>query len=129
MPLPADFYYTEDHEWVEELDDGTLRIGISEYAAGELGDIVFVELPDVGDSLTAGEPFGSIESVKAVSDLLAPLHGTVVARNDILDDEPELINESPFEKGWMLVLQPTDRSELDRLMDQRRYKEHLDEVA
>lgn len=126
MSLPKDMKYSEEHEWVKE-EDGKVRIGITDFAQSELGDIVFVELPEPGDELEAGEPFGSVESVKTVSELYAPVTGKVVEINENLEDEPELVNESPYEKAWMVVLEPSDTSEMDKLMDADAYKEMIDE--
>ncbi|PTL38896.1 glycine cleavage system protein GcvH [Alkalicoccus saliphilus] len=126
MSLPKDMKYSEEHEWVKE-EDGKVRIGITDFAQSELGDIVFVELPEPGDELEAGEPFGSVESVKTVSELYAPVTGKVVEINESLEDEPELVNESPYEKAWMVVLEPSDTSEMDKLMDADAYKEMIDE--
>lgn len=126
MSLPKDMKYSEEHEWVKE-EDGKVRIGITDFAQAELGDIVFVELPETGDELEAGEPFGSVESVKTVSELYAPVSGKVVEINESLEDEPELVNESPFEKAWMVVIEPSDKSEMDKLMDADAYKEMTEE--
>ncbi len=126
MSLPKDMKYSEEHEWVKE-EDGKVRIGITDFAQSELGDIVFVELPEPGDELEAGEPFGSVESVKTVSELYAPVTGKVVEINESLEDEPELVNESPYEKAWMVIIEPSDKSEMDKLMDADAYKEMIDE--
>lgn len=128
MSLPVTYLYTSDHEWADEKD-GIIRIGITDHAARELGDIVYVELPAEGDELTAGDSFGSIESVKAVSDLYAPVSGTVVEINEELEDAPELINESPFNDGWMIVVKPSAPEQLEELMDATTYQAHLDEIS
>ncbi|MCR2823104.1 glycine cleavage system protein GcvH [Lederbergia panacisoli] len=120
MNTPKELRYSEEHEWVKE-EDGKIRIGITDFAQSELGDIVFVELPEVGDDVTADEPFGSVESVKTVSELYAPLSGKVVAVNEDLDDSPEFVNESPYEKAWMIVIEPSDLSEMDNLMSADDY--------
>src|SRR6188472_3719062 len=99
--LPAELKYSEEHEWVK-TEGEKVRIGITDFAQSELGDIVFVELPEVGDEIEADEPFGSVESVKTVSELYAPVSGKVVAVNDNLSDSPELVNESPYEEAWMI---------------------------
>ncbi|MCR6095208.1 glycine cleavage system protein GcvH [Salipaludibacillus agaradhaerens] len=122
MDLPKELKYSEEHEWVKE-EDGKVRIGITDFAQSELGDIVFVELPEVGDELEADEPFGSVESVKTVSELYAPISGKVVEVNEELDDSPEFVNESPYEKAWMVVVEPSDKSEIDNLMDAEAYEE------
>lgn len=128
MNIPEDLRYADNHEWSRVEDDGTITIGISDFAQDALGDIVYVDLPDVGAALVAGETFGEIESTKSVSDVYAPLNGSVVAVNVRLDDEPELINASPYGDGWMIVVQPTDVSDLDSLMDASAYERHTTEA-
>ncbi|MFC3420232.1 glycine cleavage system protein GcvH [Salinicoccus hispanicus] len=125
MATPKEYKYSEDHEWVK-VEDGKATIGITEFAQSELGDIVFVELPAEGDTLTTGESFGSVESVKTVSELYAPVSGTVVEINEGLEDSPELVNESPYEKAWMVVVELSDESQLDRLMNADAYNEMVD---
>ncbi|MCA0971736.1 glycine cleavage system protein GcvH [Halobacillus litoralis] len=125
MSLPKDFRYSEEHEWVKE-EDGKVRIGITDFAQSELGDIVFVELPEVGEELEVDEPFGSVESVKTVSELYAPISGKVVEINEELEDSPEFVNESPYEKAWMVVVEPSDSSQLDNLMNAEKYEEMID---
>ena len=122
MNLPKDLKYSEEHEWVKQ-EGNQIRIGITDFAQSELGDIVFVELPEVGDEIEIDEPFGSVESVKTVSELYAPISGKVVAINEDLDDSPELVNESPYEKAWMVLVEPSDTSELDKLMTAEQYDE------
>lgn len=126
MNTPKGLLYSEEHEWVKEEGD-KVRIGITDFAQSELGDIVFVELPDVGDEVTANEPFGSVESVKTVSELYAPLSGKVVEVNEDLDDSPEFVNESPYEKAWMIVIEPTNPSEMDKLMSVEQYEQLISE--
>ncbi|MCJ8009400.1 glycine cleavage system protein GcvH [Lederbergia wuyishanensis] len=126
MNTPKELRYSEEHEWVK-VEDGQVRIGITDFAQSELGDIVFVELPEVGDEVTADEPFGSVESVKTVSELYAPLSGKVVAVNEDLDDSPEFVNESPYEKAWMIVIEPSDLSEMDNLMTAEDYEKMTNE--
>jgi glycine cleavage system H protein len=121
MSIPAGLRYTAEHEWVKQ-EDGKIRIGITDFAQKELGDIVFVELPEIGDQLTRNEPFGSVESVKTVSELYAPISGTVVEVNEELADSPEYVNESPYEKAWMVVVEPSEISEYDELMDADQYE-------
>ncbi|WP_172373077.1 glycine cleavage system protein GcvH [Sporosarcina jiandibaonis] len=120
MNTPKEFKYSEEHEWVKD-EDGKFRIGITYFAQSELGDIVFVELPEVGDEVTADEPFGSVESVKTVSELYAPISGKVVEVNEELEDSPEYVNESPYEQAWMIVVEPSDITELDSLMSAEEY--------
>lgn len=122
MNVPKELRYTEEHEWVK-VDGNKVRIGITEFAQSELGDIVFVELPQVGDEVKVNEPFGSVESVKTVSELYAPVSGKVVEVNDELEDSPELVNESAFEKAWMIVVELADSSEVDSLLTAEKYEE------
>jgi glycine cleavage system H protein len=122
VSTPKELRYSEEHEWVK-VEGEKVRIGITEFAQSELGDIVFVELPSVGDELKADEPFGSVESVKTVSELYAPISGKVVEVNEDLDDSPEFVNESPYEKAWMVVVEATDASEIDNLMTAEQYEE------
>lgn len=126
MSTPKELLYSEEHEWVKE-EDGKYRIGITHFAQSELGDIVFVELPQVGDQLKSDEPFGSVESVKTVSELYAPLTGKVVEVNEELEDSPELVNESPYEGAWMVVIELDDKAELDELMSAEKYEEMIAE--
>jgi len=122
--VPDDLRYLESHEWARS-DDAT-RVGITDFAQDELGDVVFVELPDAGDELTAGEEFGVVESIKAVSDIYAPVSGTVTAVNEALFDQPELVNEDPFGEGWMLEVELADESELDDLLSADDYREQIE---
>ena len=123
--IPDDCRYSESHEWARR-QNGTVRVGITDFAQDELGDVVFVELPDEGDAIDAGEDFGVIESIKAVSDIYAPVSGTVTAVNDTLVDDPELVNESPFDDGWMVELELADESELDDLLSPTEYREQIE---
>lgn len=120
MNTPQELKYSEEHEWVKE-EDGKYRVGITHFAQSELGDIVFVELPEVGDEVKFDEPFGSVESVKTVSELYAPLTGKVIEVNEELEDNPEFVNESPYEKAWMIVVEPANVSEVDELMSADEY--------
>ncbi|MFD1646293.1 glycine cleavage system protein GcvH [Haloarchaeobius litoreus] len=121
---PDDRQYNESHEWA--LRDGdTVRVGISDFAQDELGDVVFVELPDVGEDVTQDEAFGVIESIKAVSDLYAPVSGEVTAVNEDLFDAPEMVNEDPFGDGWMLEIAIEDESELDELLSADEYTDQV----
>ncbi|HZG69979.1 MAG TPA: glycine cleavage system protein GcvH [Chondromyces sp.] len=122
MSTPKELLYSEEHEWVKKEGEN-VRIGITHFAQSELGDIVFVELPEVGDEVTADEPFGSVESVKTVSELYAPISGKVVEVNEDLSDSPEFVNESPYEKAWMIVVEPSEPSQLDGLMSAEQYEE------
>ena len=103
--IPADLYYTEEHEWVQRTGDDTVRVGITDYAQSALGDVVFVQLPDVGSDVTAGESFGEVESTKSVSDLYAPVSAKVVAVNGDLEANPQLVNSDPYGEGWLVDLQ------------------------
>lgn len=122
--VPDDLRYLESHEWVS-TGDGTARVGITDFAQDELGDVVFVELPDEGEDVTAGEEFGVVESIKAVSDIYAPVSGTVTGVNEALFDEPELVNDDPFGEGWMLEVEVADESELDDLLDAEAYRDQI----
>jgi len=126
MSLPKDLLYSEEHEWVKEEGEN-VRIGITDFAQSELGDIVFVELPEVGDEVEADESFGSVESVKTVSELYAPVSGKVVEVNEELEDSPEFVNESPYEKAWMIVVEPSDKSEFDDLLSDEGYNEFIND--
>ncbi|HBV23013.1 MAG TPA: glycine cleavage system protein GcvH [Jeotgalicoccus sp.] len=121
MSLPQDLKYSEDHEWIK-VEGNTVTIGITDFAQSELGDIVFVELPEEGDDISTGDSFGSVESVKTVSELYAPVSGSIVAVNEELEDSPELVNESPYEGAWMLKVELSDESELDNLLDAAGYQ-------
>jgi len=127
LNIPEDLVYAENHEWVRRQDDGTIRVGITDYAQDALGDVVFVDLPDVGRDLGAGEPFGEIESTKSVSDIYAPVDGEIVDVNAELEDTPELVNQDPYGDGWMIVLRPTAEATFDHLMDAAAYAEHIAE--
>ena len=126
MSVPTNFRYTEDHEWVK-LEDGKAVIGITEFAQSELGDIVFVELPAVGDEIGAGESFGSVESVKTVSELYLPIAGKILEVNENLEDSPELVNESPYEQAWMVVVEPANEADVESLLTAEQYQEAIAE--
>lgn len=122
MNVPENLQYTEEHEWVG-IEDDVATIGITDYAQSELGDIVFIELPSVGDTITKGDSFGTIEAVKAVSDLFAPISGEVLEVNEDLSDTPEKINESPYDEGWMIRVRIDDESELETLLSADAYSD------
>ncbi|HZH60271.1 MAG TPA: glycine cleavage system protein GcvH [Metabacillus sp.] len=122
MNTPKELRYSEEHEWVK-IEGDKVRIGITDFAQSELGDIVFVELPQVGDEIQADEPFGSVESVKTVSELYAPVSGRIVEINEDLDDSPEFVNESPYEKAWMIVIEPSNLADVEKLMTADQYEE------
>jgi glycine cleavage system H protein len=122
---PADRKYTKDHEWAK-LNEGLAVVGITDYAQEQLGDIVYVELPQPGDTVEKSQSFGIVESVKAASDLFAPLDGEVVAINEELADKPELVNQEPYEGGWMIKVQPEDDKQVDDLLTAEEYAAHLE---
>ncbi|MED3724762.1 glycine cleavage system protein GcvH [Priestia filamentosa] len=126
MNLPKDLRYSEEHEWVK-VESDKVTIGITDFAQSELGDIVFVELPEVGATIEADEPFGSVESVKTVSELYAPISGKVVEINENLDDSPEFVNESPYENAWMIVLEPDNKEDIEKLMTAEEYQKMISE--
>ncbi len=126
MEFPEDLKYTREHEWARKKGANVV-VGITEFAQDQLGDVVFVELPGVGDPVKKGESFGVVESTKAVSELFAPVSGKVVEVNDPLSDAPETINEDPYEEGWMITIQPSDPAELEQLMDAKAYKTFVEE--
>ncbi len=121
--IPEDLRYTAEHEWVRTTGEGTVRIGITDFAQDSLGDIVFVQLPEPGTGVQPGDSLGEIESTKSVSDLYAPLAGTVAARNDALEAEPELVNSDPYGDGWIVELTLSDASAVDGLLDAKGYEE------
>jgi glycine cleavage system H protein len=126
--FPSDLLYTEEHEYLKATgEEGVYVVGITAYAQGELGDVVFVELPDAGSSFNKMDVFGTIEAVKAVSDLYCPVQGDVVAVNHDLDDEPSLVNDDPYGKGWMVQLRVENPAELEALMDADAYAAHVGE--
>jgi len=120
--IPTDLRYTKDHEYVRAAADGVITVGITDYAQGELGDVVFLELPKPGDKVTAHQPFGTIEAVKAVSELFSPVTGEVVEVNGALEADPAAVNREPYGAGWMVRLRPTTKAELDPLLDSAAYK-------
>ena len=123
--IPDDCRYLESHEWAR-TENGTVRVGITDFAQDELGDVVFVELPEVGDAVGIEDAFGVIESIKAVSDIYAPVSGTVTVANETLIDEPELVNEDPYGEGWMIEVDPEDESELHVLLTPEEYREQIE---
>ncbi|MBZ4686548.1 MAG: glycine cleavage system protein [Clostridia bacterium] len=123
---PENLKYTKDHEWVK-IEGDKVKIGITYHAQDALGDVVFVELPEVDDEFEAGESFGTVESVKAVSDCYAPVSGKITAINEDILDSPELVNSSPYDDGWFIEMEVTDSSELDQLMNSEEYQKYLEE--
>ncbi|MFT8872488.1 MAG: glycine cleavage system protein GcvH [Sporolactobacillus sp.] len=122
MTIPNDLFYSKDHEWVKKTNDSKVKIGITEYAQQELGDVVFVELPEAGRTIAVGQAFGSVESVKTVSELYAPVAGTVVAVNAALEDAPELVNQSPYDGAWMIELE-ADAFDFSGLLSAAAYQQ------
>jgi glycine cleavage system H protein len=118
---PGDLRYTEEHEWTHD-DGDVVKVGITDYAQEQLGDVVYVDLPSAGAEVRKGQAFGEVESTKSVSDLYAPCSGVIRERNDALEERPELINEDPYGQGWMVAIEPSDRSELDGLLDAAGYQ-------
>lgn len=125
--IPKGLKYASSHEWARDDGNGIYTVGITEHAQGLLGDMVFVELPDVGDAVTQGDDCAVAESVKAASDIYAPLSGEIVEVNDALNDAPELVNNSPYEDGWMFKIKLSDEAELSSLLDAEGYKNAIDE--
>jgi glycine cleavage system H protein len=124
--IPDDLKYTEEHEYIRSTGDGIVEVGITDYAQGELGDVVFVELPAAGTKLGKHDVFGTIEAVKAVSELFSPIAGEVVEINPRLDQEPALVNSDPYGAGWMIRIRADDPAAIDSLMDSAAYKSHID---
>lgn len=121
-----DVRYSKEHEWVL-VEDDTIKVGISDFAQDQLGDVVFVELPQAGDSFEAGEVFGTVESVKTLSELYMPMGGEIVDVNEALEESPEFINDKPYEDGWMITVKPDDMAEYDSLLSHEDYKRFLEE--
>lgn len=121
MEFPDDLRYTKDHEWAR-AEGNRVRVGITDFAQDALGDVVYVDLPDVGAQVTADQAFGEVESTKSVSDVFSPLSGTLVERNPLIDDHPELVNEQPYGDGWLVVIELLDASQVERLMDAEAYR-------
>ena len=121
MNVPKDLLFTDEHEWVK-IDDNIATIGITDYAQGELGDIVFIEFPSLNSNYNKGESMGTIEAVKTVADIFMPISGQIIELNDVLNDNPETVNNNPFNDGWILKLQIKDMGEVSELMDSKKYK-------
>ncbi len=126
MEFPDDLRYTKEHEWIREEGGGRVRVGITDYAQDALGDVVYVDVPEVGTAVTASQPFSEVESTKSVSDVYSPATGTVVERNPLLDERPELVNESPYGDGWLVVLEASEVPEAG-LMDAAAYERFVRE--
>jgi glycine cleavage system H protein len=125
--IPADLRYTASHEWVRVDEDGTVVVGITDHAQEALGELVFVEVPEEGAELAAGDACAVVESVKAASDIYAPITGVVEKINDALADAPELVNEQPYEDGWLMIITPADPADIEKLMTAEQYEESLEE--
>ncbi len=128
MEYPEELKYTSEHEWAAVEQGDRIRVGITDFAQDALGDVVYVEVPEEGTEVRAGEPFGEVESTKSVSDIYSPVSGTVVERNVALSDSPELVNQEPYGQGWLVVIQMSDASELEGLMEADAYKKSLEEA-
>lgn len=126
MNFPTDLKYTSEHEWIR-LEGDVAYVGITDYAQAQLGDIVFVDIPTVGDTIEAGDVFGTIEVVKTVSDLFLPVSGEVLEQNEMLADRPELVNQDPYGKGWIVKIRPTGEADFGRLLDADAYKALINE--
>ena len=127
MNYPEELKYTKEHEWARDEGDGRVRIGITDYAQDALGDVVYVDIPETGTEVSAGQPFGEVESTKSVSDVYSPVTGSVIERNGALDDRPELVNEDPYGDGWMVAIELSDPSEMEGLMDAAAYRGFVDQ--
>ena len=126
--IPAELKYSRDHEWVRSEDDGSVLIGITDHAQQALGELVYVELPETGQTVAQGDACAVVESVKAASDVYAPLAGQVVEANQVLADEPELVNNSPYQDGWIIRLEPVSQAELEELLTAEAYEQFLAEA-
>jgi glycine cleavage system H protein len=125
VEVPEDLRYTKEHEWAR-LEDGRVRVGITDFAQDALGDVVYVDLPEVGTAVTAEQALGEVESTKSVSDVFCPVSGTVVERNPLVDERPELVNEQPYGDGWLVVIEPADPQALASLLDAAAYRAFLE---
>ena len=125
MGFPEDLRYTREHEWVRD-EGGRARVGITDFAQDALGDVVYVDLPEVGTHVEAGQPMGEVESTKSVSDVFSPLTGVIAETNAVVQDRPELVNEQPYGEGWLVVIEPSDPSQLEQLLDAATYQTSLE---
>jgi glycine cleavage system H protein len=124
VEYPEDLRYSREHEWARS-ENGRIRVGITDFAQDALGDVVYVDLPEPGTQVTSGQAFGEVESTKSVSDVFAPVSGTIVERNAALEEHPELVNEHPYGDGWLIAIDPTDPADVDALLDAAAYQEHI----
>jgi glycine cleavage system H protein len=129
VEFPEDLKFTKEHEWARAESEARVRVGITDYAQDALGDVVYIDIPQVGTSVDAGQPFGEVESTKSVSDVYSPISGTIAERNPLLDERPELVNEDPYGEGWLVVIEPADTGELDNLLDASAYRAFTKERA
>ena len=129
MEFPEDLRYTREHEWARDEGDGRVRVGITDFAQDALGDVVYVDVPAEGTAVTANQPFSEVESTKSVSDVYAPITGSVVERNALLEERPELVNEQPYGDGWLAVVEAADLSGLDGLLDAAAYRAFVEQQA
>ena len=129
MEYPQELKYTSEHEWVSTEEGNRVRVGITDFAQDALGDVVYVDLPEEGTEVKAGEPFGEVESTKSVSDIYSPVTGRIVERNGLLGETPDLVNRDPYGEGWMVVVEAADPSEVDRLMDAGGYRQMVEEAG
>lgn len=127
MEYPSDLKYTAEHEWAVQEEGGRVRVGITDFAQDALGDVVYVDLPEEGTEVRAGEAFGEVESTKSVSDIFSPISGRIVERNEALGDTPEVVNHDPYGDGWMVAIEVSDPSELDDLLDADAYRRLVEE--
>ena len=125
--IPSDLRYAESHEWVSQEEDGVVKVGISDHAQAQLGDLVFIELPEEGSTFAQGDACAVVESVKAASDVYCPVSGEVIAVNELLTDSPEIVNNDPYNDGWLFSLRFDEADELDQLMSAEDYKDHIEE--
>ena len=128
MEFPDDLRYTKEHEWAR-LEGGRVRVGITDFAQDALGDVVYVDLPEVGAAVEAATPFGEVESTKSVSDVYSPVTGTIAERNPLIEDRPELVNEQPYNDGWLIVVTPADGASVDGLMDAEAYRSFVEQTG
>jgi glycine cleavage system H protein len=125
VEYPDDLRYSKEHEWARTEHDGRVRVGITDFAQDALGDVVYVDLPEPGTRVSAGQAFGEVESTKSVSDVYAPVSGTIVERNGALEEKPELVNQQPYGDGWLVAIEAADPEELEQLLDAPGYREHI----
>ncbi|HZB03151.1 MAG TPA: glycine cleavage system protein GcvH [Actinomycetota bacterium] len=129
MDYPEELRYTKEHEWVSVEDGDRVRVGITDFAQDALGDVVYVDIPEEGTEVTSGQAFGEVESTKSVSDIYSPVSGRIAERNGVLSETPELVNRDPYGEGWMVVVEMSDPSELNRLLNAASYREMVEEAG